>query len=1238
MFRYDPNTKILKIQKVNEMDLQLNLEEFQLESYNKYIHETIYSDIDVLVKEMLENLNVSDVKADVIVDGPHIVGIPQDTYKTNPSHYSVKVKFSIDGIESGNFIEILRIPTMNDDGVLNVKGEPRVVPMQLVAAERISYDNEKQSMSITLPKRNISISLGQVKDVVVKYGSNQNVPMHKLVRMYNQKEKVCLDPSKFFLSALAALAFGSSEDMSDETISDELDKAKIYENYTGENYSLGDTRDALNEALSLDRAIGRILSRKIGSYDPGYIIDEDVLMYARKNCINEIYVKDEPSIAGTKLKEKLIISEIPMGTRNNDRLREELPEYSKLESIPEDTISHIEITPKEILSIEDVQLMYDTGLEQIECVGAGGRVFTAYFEEEIIGNYTTKLGSIWSKNIPDDRSYDEWVYYYNNPNYERRDTDHLNAHDIMALYSLCLYIKSNPDKNYLLDKDFNLLKKVRSVNEIFSSTIQASIKTFVIKYRYQLNKAIKETSLREDKFYGLTDAWITNMWRSKSIVIADTVNPIATISQTNHLLSGLNAKKVPEKMRLLSMHYYGRVCPYETPESKKLGTTNTRAVGAKILNGILLTPYRKVLKNSTGAIVGISDNLSYMDAQEEANYRIGDILSLEMLDDKYVNNKVMARIPADKHQVTVENVDAYTLDYVNAYCEQHMSPTAALIPFASADDAVRVTLACKMIKQSLLVQGNQIPRTMTSMYRHMFDQSNTYVIRAKKDGVVDAIPVGSIVVLYDGEDEPERIDIKETAILNNTVNFLNFHVKEGSRFKKGDILVDSAISKEGIYSPGVNMFVAYIADGYNYEDAIEPSEYAATLLTSITSEKVKTAVNKRYNESARVGREYYYRYIPENGVIAKISRTSNNDTRRQSTSYMRSKLKSGILYQILRDKKETKSAVFNAYLLSFKKTGVGDKLAGRHSNKGTVSRVQSNSKMPCFMNGRQVDLMLNPCGVPSRMNIGQNYEGFLGFVATLLDVYIESNAFNGATRGDIKLLLRYVYDLANNDNASAVCARYPMLPKELHEQAKRRHPDIRLWEGCFEPDGTAKLWNPESGKCFYNNATIGVAYFLKLEHMVDLKEHARGGVLEEDYSQISMQPTEGSMAGGGQKQGEWEFGVLAAYGASQLLYETQNALSDNVQQRIEDALKTLGREVPTGAFSSLPYSVEMFRYYLEVLGYKLEDSEGMFDESAEGREVPDIRGILTNRTHVNIDKENETYKLLKAAFTGGGAV
>lgn len=1215
MFSYDSTNNTLKICKVPESEVSLGLLEYQRASFNKYITETVYKDIDYLLSCLKENLQVTQIDAEVEVCDLHVSSRAVDIKKQPPAYYSVMARLTIDNVRYPDPVEILRIPAMDDDGILNLDGKRRVLLMQLVAAERISYAADKRTISVTTPKRNITILMDGKSDILVKYGSNTKIPFHKLLRAYNAIEHVYPDISTIYSAPAILSAFAADALMADESIVDEMGKLNVYNTYSGVDYSLGKTRDALNTVLSLDRAKGRILSRPVGTYGKGTRVDDAVLKYAYTHGINEIYVQAVPDIVGYSVAQNFRLTDIPAGTRNNDRLRAALPQYAEFSSIPEYAVTELYFTAKETLTAEDINLFVDVGLPFLNCKRPGSRPITVTFEEEVIGNYTVRLGDVFGANIPNGRSHDEWVYYYNNPTYQPTDSDNLNTHDLAALYSLCAFINTHPEENYLLDKDFGLLKRVDAADEIFSKSLRAVIPQFVKRYKTAMQRKLQANLVPASSFIGLTDMWIKHMRDSLYLDNADTLNPIASVAQTNFIVSNLPGE-VPEKMRLLSMGYYGRICPYETPAGKKIGITNTRAIGAKIEDGILLTPYRRLIKNSSGAIVSVSPNITYMDAQQEAHYRIGDLLSLQQKDGQYLNNKVMARVPAANNQVTVESVDAFSLEYVNAFCEQHLSPTAALVPFAGSNDASRVSYATHMLKQSILVQGNQVPRVYTSMYRQCFEHSNTYVIRAKKDGFVCSIPIGMLQLTYDDGTE-EDIPIKETSVTGHTINFLNFHVKEGDHFKKGDILVDSAIAKEGIYSPGVNLFVAYLADGYNYEDAIELSEHAANQFISISSETVTAQVSRQGNESIRAGREYYYHYIPENGVIANISKQNRSDSRAVSTDVIRSGRHSGILYQIERNLDERRAVEYRAHLLSFNRLRTGDKLAGRHSNKGTVSIVKKNSEMPCFMNGRPIDILLNPCGVPSRMNIGQNFEAFLGFVATLLDIHIESNSFNGATKGDIKLLMQYVWDLANNENATTVCSKYPMLPKELHDRAKMKHASIREWAGCFNPDGTAFLWNPETGKCLENPATIGVAYILKLKHEVNGKLHARAGMLEEEYSQISKQPTEGASAGGGQRMGEMELCALAAYGATDLLDETLNASSDNVIQRIDSTLNMLGLPELQTRQASVPHSVEMFRYLLEALGIKLSDDEGILPpcdaDASDSREVLDLRGILSRK-------------------------
>lgn len=219
--------------------------------------------------------------------------------------------------------------------------------------------------------------------------------------------------------------------------------------------------------------------------------------------VNELYVKAVPDIVGYKLTQELTVSFVPAGTRNNDRLIVALPQFAAYTAIPQDSEVLIHMSSKETLTDEDVMFLYDVGAAFVDCKRSGSAPIRATFEEEIIGNYTVRLGDIFGHNIPEGRYHDEWVCFYNNPNLDRTDMDHLNTHDLMALYSLCGFIRKNPNENFLLDKDFGLLKKVLAANEIFSNAMHEVVPEFIRKYRAAISRGIGRAVLRinEKKFY-----------------------------------------------------------------------------------------------------------------------------------------------------------------------------------------------------------------------------------------------------------------------------------------------------------------------------------------------------------------------------------------------------------------------------------------------------------------------------------------------------------------------------------------------------------------------------------------------------------------------------------------------------------------------------------------------------------------------------------------------------------------
>ena len=1226
MFRYDKTTNTLICQKIEEPAHVVDTLADQKTSYLKFRTETVYECMQYLCDQLKEKFNAPSLKLSIKLGKLYTSTYKREIKKQYDRYWPVKAKFNLNGFDKEEF-EILKIPYMDDDCVLNINGERRILLMQLVAAEDISYDMSKDTLSIAMPARNISV-IAKPKNVVLKYGSNR-VGLEWVIAAMLIKENIRINFTDYFSNAHVVSAFGELEGMVDATILSMIDNLNILNTYAGSAYALGNTREALNAVLSLDRCLNRELSRPVLNYQPGTIITEEILKDLKRHLVNEVYVRDIPNLSGYKLAQNFKFDVIPKGTKNCTIIREVFPEYASFAYIPEDIEASITLYPgtentpylrrrfpeyadldiiteyREVhglileagtaLTQDEIEFLYNLGVETVYASKTATGTPRMYrFEQEIIGNYTCKLSDVLGYDIPAGRSADEYVYYYNNDTLAPCSPEHLTVHDLMAIYSLTSMIYCKPETNDLHNKDTGFLKKVLLADDVFKINLIAAVDEFIAKYKNSLSKAFASTDLAADKFFGLTSTWTRKMWTDKFTMLAVTVNPIATLTQTNNIVTKLSGEP-PEEVRLLAMGYYGRICPYETPAGQKLGITNTKAIGAKIENNLLLTPYRKVLKDAAG--IKISDKLTWLNAKEESKFRIGDTLSL-MKDSKgnFVNNRIMARVPAPGNQVTVETIDAYSLDYVNAYPEQHMSPTAMLIPFAACNDAIRVTYATNMLKQSILVQNSEVPRVYTSMYRDCFTGSNTFVIRAKKDGMVGDIFGGNLVLdYYDGTED--IIEVAETSVTSQSINFINFKVQVGDTFKAGDILVDSAIAKDGIYSPGINTLVAYIPSGWNYEDAVQICESAAAKFTSISAEEVKTKVRRSSGLSVAAGRENYYNYIPENGIITHLTAQNKSDYRRETSVPIVAHKASGILYNIDNTVDQKRNREVKCQLLSFNKLHVGDKMAGRHSNKGTDSIVTPNSEMPVFKNGVHVEMLLNPCGVPSRMNIGQNFEAFLGFVATLLDIRIQSNPFNGASYEEISLLMKYVWELANSPNCEAVFPKYPSIPKEIHDIARKRHSAIREWEGCFYPDGTAQLWNPKTGKYFATPVTFGVAYMLKLVHEVDHKMHSRAGMLEEEYSMIKKQPTEGAANGGGQRMGEMELVAMMAYGANAFLEETLNAASDNIKEKTNQVLESLGGEDGRYAdkitpYRTVPESVNQLRYYLEVAGVKMEGTEG----------------------------------------------
>ena len=1055
------------------------------------------------------------------------------------------------------------------------------------------------------------------------------------------------------------------------------EKDNLYDTYHSVPYRLGVARESLNRALSLDRAEGRVLSRDLIGEDgtliakAGTTVTKELLSEGRKHFINALYVKAKPDIVGYKIRTNnptgmIMLHEIPVGTKVTKLIRNAIPAFMREDFRvrkrvvfvqdrtfeTEDTYYYastpVMINTAENITTDLVDLLYSTGYTDFEVSRTGDDFFTATFEEEIVGNYTMQLSEYYGIDIPEGRSADEWCYFHNNHALKPTEDRFLTAYDWIGLLSLTYYTQRHPHEHILVDKDEGMLKRVLGPNELFRQAFEQAVPIVMRKRRRNWTNVASNASSMNIDLRPLYQEWRKRAWAMKVLVAANYQNPVIHTQQANVIDMAPNVKNIPNAMRMLAMGYYGRICPYETPMGKRLGATTTRAIGSRINeDGVLETPYLKVIRSNNGT-ARISDYVEWFNAQDEVHERIGDKLSLVYNPDgTFQNTKVMARVPDGHNNHTVEVVDAHTLDYVNYHSCQHLSMTAALLPFIGATDSARLTLGTGMMKQSILVQHNEKPRMYTSMYRKMFEHSPTYCGFCKKAGFVidvrnDAIVIGQPhpnssykpgvnVPLSKSQDlfeeavnidptygvwECQEYPVQATTITRRSINTINYHVRVGQWVEEGECLYDSSIAKQGIYSPGCNFFVAYIPDGYDYEDAVEMSESAAARFTSIGLETVDIKLPFDAPTQPTII-PAINRYVRENGVIAEFIK----DREHKNLSYKApTGLHSGMVLDIAHDRDERGSFTrYKGYMVAFNTLRPGDKVIGRHSNKGTNSIVQPNSKMPKFANGQVIDIVLNPLGVPSRMNIGQNFEGYLGFVAYLLDINVESDSFNGATKADCKELMGYVWSVAN-EGADVANAKYPGIPSNLRRVGKEREDFIRQWEGCFNADGTAYLINPRSGKPYGRPVTFGMPYMLKLEHEVNKKIKVRGSGLEEEYSKIYQQPL-GGTAGGGERVGEMEFVNMLSYGMDKFLDETMNAASDNVTERVYSMMADIGfpgEEPPIRNPDSyfdrahaVPHAVEHFRYLLEVLGVSMDADflPSCLLEDATRRAIPDRRAI-----------------------------
>lgn len=668
----------------------------------------------------------------------------------------------------------------------------------------------------------------------------------------------------------------------------------------------------------------------------------------------------------------------------------------------------------------------------------------------------------------------------------------------------------------------------------------------------------------------------------------DQTNPLGELTHKRRLSAlgpgGLTRERAGYEVRDVHYSHYGRMCPIETPEGPNIGLINSLSSFAKVNKfGFIETPYRRVDPETNR----VTDKIDYLTADEEDNYVVAQANSKLDEQGTFTEEEVMARFRSENLAVEKERID-----YMDVSPKQVVSVATACIPFLENDDSNRALMGANMQRQAVPLMHPEAPFVGTGM-EHVSAKDSGAAVTAKHDGIVEHVEAREIwvrrVSLVDGKEVTGGID-KYTLrkfVRSNQGTCYNQrpNVAEGDRVVKGEILGNGPSMDSGELALGRNVLVAFMTwDGYNYEDAIIMSErlvkddvYTSIHIEEFESEArdTKLGPEEMTRDIPNVG-EDALRDLDERGIIRVGAEVKDNDllvgkvTPKGVTELTaEERLLHAIFGEKAREVRDTSLRVphggggivldvkiftreagdelppgvnqlVRVYIVQKRKIHEGDKMAGRHGNKGVISRILPEEDMPFMPDGTPVDIMLNPLGVPSRMNIGQVLELHLGMAARALGIHVATPVFDGANEEDVWSTVE---------------------------------------EAGMARDAKTVLYDGRSGEAFDNRISVGVMYMIKLAHMVDDKLHARS---TGPYSLVTQQPLGGKAQFGGQRFGEMEVWALEAYGAAYTLQEILTIKSDDVVGRVKTYEAIVkGESVPE---PGVPESFKVLIKELQSLG------------------------------------------------------
>ena len=695
-------------------------------------------------------------------------------------------------------------------------------------------------------------------------------------------------------------------------------------------------------------------------------------------------------------------------------------------------------------------------------------------------------------------------------------------------------------------------RRLRSVGELLQNQIRVGLSRMerVVRERMSIQDMDVATPSNLINIKPVTSALKEFFGSSQLSQFMDQTNPLAELTHKRRLSAlgpgGLNRERASFEVRDVHYSHYGRMCPIETPEGPNIGLIGSLSTFARINRyGFIESPYRKVDKKNNI----VTDEIVYLTADEEDDYIVAQANEELDAEGHFVNDRVTSRYRDEMIAMPADDID-----FMDVSPKQVVSVATALIPFLGNDDANRALMGANMQRQAVPLLKPQAPIIGTGMeYKAAIDSG--VVIVASCDGVIKNVSAAHITLQCDEDGSLYKYDlIKFKRSNQGTCINQRVIVNVGDRVKKGDVLADGPATDEGELALGRNILMGFmIWEGYNYEDAILISD-------KLVKEDVFTSIHiEEYESEARdtkLGPEEITRDIPnvgedalkdldEQGIVRIGAEVHSGDIlvgkvtpKGETELTAEERLLRAIFGEKAREVRDTSLRVphgeggvivdvkiftrankdelppgvnelVRVYIAQKRKISVGDKMAGRHGNKGVISRILPEEDMPFLPDGTPLEIVLNPLGVPSRMNIGQVLEVHLGYAAKALGWYASTPVFDGATEADI---------------------------------------EEQLEKAGFNTDGKTVLYDGRTGEPFENPVTVGYMYILKLAHLVDDKIHARS---TGPYSLVTQQPLGGKAQFGGQRFGEMEVWALEAYGAAYTLQEILTVKSDDVVGRVK---------------------------------------------------------------------------------------